>query len=444
MKRSLVWTICAVLAFVLLHVPSLAFSATYTGAPTNYRQLLSALAPGDQLLLEPGIYRDGLPIINVNGELGRPIAIVGPEQGPRSVFIGRWGANTIQIRNSSYVEIKNLELDGQRRDGDAVYADGQWVHDITLENLYIHGHDLDQSIVGISTKAPAWNWTIRGCVITGAGTGMYLGNSDGTAPFLAGTIEYNLIVNTVGYNVQIKHQKPRRLIQGMPPGPNVTRIRHNVFSKAQRAATGANARPNLLVGHWPLSGEGRSDRYEIYGNFFYDNPTEALFQGEGNFALYSNLFVNNFGSAIAIQPHNDRPRNVVVFNNTVVARDRGIRISGGAVGYIEKVIANAVFAGEPINATTQEQNITGTQAAAAEYLAQPTGPTGILDLYPRSGKLRGLPYDTSFMRLFSHGDLDFNGLRHAGVVRGAYAGEGSNPGWFPKLERKPQVQILLP
>ena len=72
-------------------------------------------------------------------------------------------------------------------------------------------------------------------------------------------------------------------------------IRRNVFSKSSNSSTGSLARPNLLVGHSPLSGTGVDDRYEIYGNFFFQNPTEALFQGEGNVALYDNLFVNASG-----------------------------------------------------------------------------------------------------------------------------------------------------
>ncbi len=57
-------------------------------------------------------------------------------------------------------------------------------------------------------------------------------------------------------------------------------------------------RPNVLVGHFPLEGPGVDDDYAIYGNFFYQNRDEALFQGEGNVALYGNLFVNEYGDAI--------------------------------------------------------------------------------------------------------------------------------------------------
>jgi hypothetical protein len=112
----------------------------------------------------------------------------------------------------------------------------------------------------------------------GAPAPEYLGNSDGNAPFVRGLIAHNLIVDTIGYNLQIKHQNARLEIAGMPIEPSVTIIRHNVFSKENGAATGPFARPNVLVGHWPVRGDGSKDTYEIYGNFFYQNPTEALFQ----------------------------------------------------------------------------------------------------------------------------------------------------------------------
>ena len=55
-------------------------------------------------------------------------------------------------------------------------------------------------------------------------------------------------------------------------------------------------------------------------------PTEGLFQGEGNIAFYHNLLVNEHGDAIRIQPHNDIPRRVVVAFNTVVASGAGVSV----------------------------------------------------------------------------------------------------------------------
>lgn len=230
----------------------------FTGNPNNYLTLLRGLASGDTLLLEPGTYDDpndvpGLPFFNMHGEPEKPIVISGANPQDPPVLLGRSTHNTVRFDNASYIEIRNIVIDGQDLGGDGVKAQGM-AHHITLENLLIKGVGSDQQIVGINTKASTWNWIIRACVILEAGTGMYFGNSDGTAPFVKGLIEHNLIVNTIGYNLQVKHQIDRPDIPGMPREGR-TIIRHNVLSKAENGSTGSSARPNLLVGHWPLSGE---------------------------------------------------------------------------------------------------------------------------------------------------------------------------------------------
>lgn len=236
-------------------------------------------------------------------------------------------------------------------------------------------------MVGISTKHPAWNWVIRRNTIVGAGTGLYLGNSDGTAEFVGGLIEHNLILDSIGYDAQIKHQSSRATALGISASAE-TIIRHNVFSKAQGYSTGADARPTLLVGHWPLTGAGSTDRYLIYGNLFYQNPSEALFQGEGNIALYANLFLNRDGPAIHIQPHNDRPRTVEVFWNTVVATTTGVQVTGGEAGYVQRVRLNAVFSGQPLSGGVQSDNVWDLFTAAGGYLVDPGGTANLTVVGP--------------------------------------------------------------
>lgn len=414
------------------------YSEVIQGNPTNYRELLSKLSAGDTLLLETGIYRNGLPIHSLSGNPGHLIVIKGQRENKKiSVFLGRSGHNTISIVNSCHIKIENLVINGMGLEVDAIKAENysKWAHHIVLEDLLILGHDANQQIVGISTKCPAWNWEIRRVIIKNAGTGIYLGNSDGSAPFVNGIIEFNLIINTLGYNLQIKHQIDRPQIPGMPAN-GTTIIRHNVFSKGQKGAKGDKARPNVLVGHWPLSGSGANDVYQIYGNFFYENPDEALFQGEGNIALYNNLFLNNYGAAINIQPHNDVPKMVIIFNNTVVAKDVGIKILGELNNYEQKVAGNVVFALKPIYAANQEDNIQDSYSAASSYLNNPIGILGELDLYPRPERLKTTPVNTSSFEKFIDWDRDFNREMHGAIFRGAYGGEGQNPGWQLQLRIK--------
>lgn len=411
-------------------------------SPTDYLSKVRALQPGDRLVLQPGTYDDpddvpGLPLFNLNGTADRPIVITGPDSGPRPVLLGRSTHNTVRLGNSSHVVVRNLEIDGRDLGGAGVAAQGI-AHHITIENLLIRGVGGDQQIVGISTVgSPTWKWRICGNTIIGAGTGMYLGNSDGSNPFVSGLIERNLVRDTIGYNVQIKHQTARPAVEGMPTDPQRTVIRHNVFSKSANSSTGGMARPNLLVGHFPTSGPGSGDLYEIYGNFFHDNPTEALFQGEGNIAFYSNILVNDAGAAVNIQPHYDVPRSILVFGNTILSSGSGIRISGGASGYPQLVFGNAVFAATPLSGGEQRDNVTGTRAAASRFLVAPDAPPSSFDAYPLPGALRGAPIDTAETAGLTDRDLDFAGGVRDWALRGAYGSDGGSAGWLPQLQIKP-------
>jgi hypothetical protein len=419
--------------------------------------LLSSLKPGDTLELASGNYgadvngndtgsAAGLPIANLNGTASQPITIKGPDGGPKPVI---WASvspafNVIQFANASYVVLKGIEINGRDNGSFGVAARGA-VHHITLENLYIHNVGGDQQNVGISTTgAYAWNWTIRRNLIDGAGTGMYLGSSTGGSPFVAGVIEHNVIKNSIGYNMQVKHQTAwSGQPAAMPTGPTTTIIRHNVFSKLSNFVSPDGARPNVLVGTPPATGAGSQNGFELYGNFFWQNPTEALFQGEGNIAIHDNLMVNTtgVGTGIVVMPQNGTVRTVRIFNNTIVASDTGIQVSGGQTGTTQQVSGNAVFASRPLAvsgaAATQSNNVTDTVSNAGHYVVNPEGQIGQLDLFPRTGQLQGAALNTTELSGFSDFDRDFNGTARSWTRRGAYSGEGVNPGWKPVIDFKP-------
>ena len=90
-------------------------------------------------------------------------------------------------------------------------------------------------------------------------------------PSSGGLIENNLIENTIGYNMEIKHQYSRPTVAGMPTGPSTTIIRNNVFIKNDQLSPDGD-RPNLMLGGFPTSGAGSSDLYQVYGNFFSLQP----------------------------------------------------------------------------------------------------------------------------------------------------------------------------
>jgi hypothetical protein len=279
---------------------------------------------------------------------------------------------------------------------------------------------------------------VRNNTITSTYTGMYFGDSDGTQETANFLVENNLVYATLGYNVQFKHQLARNTSIGMPSS-GTTIIRNNVFSKETGGLSGDAARPNLLVGHWPPSGAGSSDIYQIYGNVLYENPHEGLFQGEGNFSFHDNLLVNRSNDAASSQPHKGAPKRIDFYNNTVVAAGDGIYITGADdLNYQQRVFGNAVFAAVPLTGGQQSNNITGSYSAASTYLNNPMAALGAgLDLYPKTGQLQGSAIDYSGVAGLRDYDRDFNDRSRIATYRGAYSGDGVNPGWTPALAIKP-------
>lgn len=412
---------------------------TIQANPSNYRSFIAGLKPGDRLLLAAGTYTAGMRLYNLNGQPNRCIVVEGPASGAPATFVGSGAWNTISLKNASYLAIRNLTLDGMSRPGDGIKAevDSAYTHHVNLERLKITRHNNSVQTVGISTKSPAWNWVIRHVTIDNTGTGLYLGRSNGTTDFANSLIENNLVHRTLGYNMEIKHQKVRSTAAGSP-GSGSTVIRRNVFDKEQGSLAGTQGRPNVLVGHWPLSGAGSNDVYQIYGNVFFGNPYESLFQAEGNVALYDNLFVNHRGPAVRIQPHNDKPRRIEIFHNTVVAnKEGGIQVLGGNPAYVQRVLGNAVFAVAPLKGGLQVGNVVDAYANAGRHLNDPYAPLGTADLYPLNGALQGASLATAPLAAFLDWDRDFNGLARIAAFRGAYAGDGVNAGWQPILGVQP-------
>ena len=358
--------------------------AAHAAAPGEYLGVLRNLLAGETLHLAPGQYTRGLPLHGLIGTAEEPIVIEGPESPERAVFLARPGAHTVSLLDSAHVVVRNLVLDGRGVPVDAVRAEGhaRWAHHVTLERLTIVNHGATQQNSGISTKCPAWGWVVRGNTIVGAGTGMYFGDSDGSDPFFDSLIEGNRIVDPIGYGIQIKHQYGRPDF-APSAGSGATIIRRNRIVKSRVAPVAEMARPSLLVGHFPLTGPGAHDRYLIHGNLLFDNPSEALFQGEGNIALYNNLIFNPRGEGVRIQPHNHKPREVAVFSNTIVASALGIEFSGGEPGYVRLFEHNLVFGNPPIRSEVDGENFTGDYDRARAAFVRLDADPAKLDLTPR-------------------------------------------------------------
>ncbi len=428
----------------ILFCPVSSDASTYKVNPENYRTFLSQLKAGDEVLFESGLYQDGLPIHGLNGNQQHSIRLIAADRTNPPVFVANEERNTISIVDSSYVTIMNFELDGQKIDVDAVKAEGhsKWAHHITLDGLYIHDHDTSQQNVGISTKCPAWNWVIRNTTIKNTGTGMYLGDSDGSAPFVNGLIEKNIVLDTRGYNLQIKHQLNYKPDISYPKQGSTT-IRGNIFSKAKNASLGEDARPNLLVGHWPESGKGSDNYYYIYGNYFYQNQDDFLFQGEGNIAIYNNVLVNTFkgGSGINIRPHNGEVKNIHIFYNTIVAKEDGVNTSGSSRLSKIDITSNLVYANNPITGGHAFLNEIGQMINVSEYLEFSDNQNNLCLLYPKNENLfQGKSLDPLYYKRFPFALNDFNGHKRNGKVYGAFSKVCKQGDWRINLNYSPQIK----
>lgn len=416
--------------------------------PSTYQGLVATLSPGDTLKLAAGDYSEGLNLFDLSGDAQNPIVISGPASGAPAVFLGKSGKNTIDIRDASYLVIENLTLDGQDIAGiDAIKAGGpasSFAHHITIQNCTITGHDgggTSQQTVGISTKIVAWDWIVRGNVIDGAGTGAYFGNSDGTRAFIGGLIEGNLFRDTLGYNMQIKHQLDRGQadVPSVPTDPRVTVIRHNVFLKSNNPSPDG-ARPNVLVDGPPDSGPGSQDQVEIYGNLFVHNDDDALFQGNGRLHIHDNVFVDSLNPAVRLTNHSGKSViDAFVYDNTIYDTATGIAFSSAPSGQ-SLVAGNAIFSPTPLSGTmpNQADNVTDSVANAGNYVVMPSKLLGTMDFYPKSGSaLSGSTVDLSAVSGDQDYDRDFNGTQKTFAYRGAYEGEGTNPGWPLSDAKKP-------
>jgi hypothetical protein len=437
-------------AFWIVVWPSLswpALAADIKAKPSNYRNLLPKLKPGDTLKLAPGKYPP-LAISNLNGEPDAWITIAGPTSGQPALIAGEAGSNTIEVVNSSFLAIQNLRIDSRGISGAfGISAKGgrrNLTHDIRIEGNTLVGQNADQQTDGISTKTPTWGWIIRNNQIIGAGTGIYLGNSDGTQPFVHGLIENNLIKNTIGYNMEIKDQISIPPVPGMPTEPASTIIRNNVFVKDDSPSPDGD-RPNLLVGAFPNLGVGSLNLYEIYGNLFVHNPREALFQGSGRISLHDNIFVDGPHDypAVVLTRQNFPLKLAYVYNNTVYTTQRGIYFGSQALDS-DLVIGNLVFGSSPISGsiTRQADNLTASVTGATDYVSSPSFQLGSMDFYPRPRKCQGPAIDLSPFQTHTAFNLDFNGIsksqsQGAIVFRGAYAGAGANRGWRLQAAIKP-------
>jgi hypothetical protein len=232
----------------------------------------------------------------------------------------------------------------------------------------------------------------------------------------------------------------------MPTGLSTTIIRNNTFIKGDQPSPDGD-RPNVLVGGFPSSGAGSSDLYQIYGNFFDHNPREALLQASGRVSIHDNLFIDGQYTAIDLADQDLPLKLANVYNNTIYTSQQGVFIYNQDQTAITKLVGNLIFAATPISGmpiTQQSDNLTDSLANAGNYVNSPSFVLGLMNFYPLPGRVEGAAIDLSPFTSDVDYNLDFNGIPKdyfSGqvVFRGAYAGEGPNPGWKVQAGIKPQL-----
>ena len=415
---------------------------SYEATPATLSAVLPMLGPGDTVHLAAGTYAH-FTVSGTNGSGSAWITITGPENGAPAIVEADPGpcCNTIEIVSSSYIAIRHLRVDNKGvRGAFAISAKSGVIHHIRIEDNELVFTNADQNDCGISTKIQTWGWEIRGNRIEGAGTGLYLGNSDGNMPFVQGLIERNLVLDPVGYDMEIKHQNPWPTGTGLPTGPTTTVIRHNVFIKGDGPSPSGD-RPNVLFDGFPDTGPGSSNHYDVYGNVFFHNPREALLQASGDFSIHDNLFVESSSPAIVVTAHAGKAVvRAYVYNNTILTGGTGLAFSSAAT-IDDLVTGNLIFAATPFNGTiaNSKDNLTAPVSSAGQYVRSPVMALPGVDLFPLPGAVRGSPLNLSKVQSQLDALNDYNASGKGDLVfRGAYASDDANCGWTPTVGIKPQ------
>lgn len=302
----------------------------------------SNLNPGDEVILQAGVYSDRRRLaIQHIGAPGKPI-IVRAAEGKEVVF-RRPDArqNTFNLEGCQHLQLIGLEITGGATAIRIEQRDGRQPSDVLLDALHIH----HIGGVAITCNQPGSEYrrmVFRGLHIhhtAGHGEGFYLGGNNATAIFAESVVENNYIHhlngNTVsqGDGIEIKQ------------GSFGNRITGNIIHDTNY--------PGITV--YGTRGKARN---VIEGNLIWNTGDHGI-QAAADSIIRKNFVANSKGCGIYSREHQSaRPSNLRIENNRVIVDGNpAIRIIGSADNSNERRVE------------TQPIELIGNQLSAGRGLA---------------------------------------------------------------------------
>jgi hypothetical protein len=390
------------------------------GPGDDLRASVNALAAGDELVLQGGIYDISARFsIGISGTESEPI-VIRAKQGEVPV-ITRPDANqnTINIESAQHVTLRGIEVRGgshgiRLNDSDYISIEECHIHD--TGDVALSANVTDSSYQGLRFLRNHIHHT------NGTGEGMYLGCNYAGCVMFDSLIEGNYIHHTTGTEqgdgIEIKH------------GSYNNTVRDNVIHDTNYPCIivygTAGQSPNII------------ERNAIWacGNHGIQAAADAV--------IRNNIILSPNDNGIHSQIHQDAvPGNLTIVHNTVIGLNEAIRVNdiSAAVLIANNALysqnANAIRAGGNTSLLTAAGNlgVGGLQGVAAGF--DPGGDIGsdVVDADFTGSSLNVFPAADS--ALIAAGDPahvtrgDFNGTPRNGVADvGAYAyAVSGNPGW---------------
>jgi hypothetical protein len=391
----------------------------------NLIQAVSALLPGDELVLAGGTY--DIPqyfAITVNGTAAAPIVIRAKDGEVPVITRPDGNQNTVNIVNSTYLVLRGLEVKGG--------SHGVRINNssfVTIEGCHIH----DTGDVALSANIPGAKYEglrlLRNHIhdTNGTGEGMYLGCNSNGCQMYNSLIEGNYIHHTnaptvdQGDGIEIKEGSYNNIVRD-----NV--IHDTKYPCLITYSTVGNGGPNILE-----------------RNLLWACGDHAI-QSAADARIRNNIILGAAVDGIRNQPHQSgAPSNLEIVHNTILAPQNNAIRSDGIVGSV-LIANNAVYAqggsairvGGNLGALVVAGNVGqgGIQGVATGYkdgsglgmdfVAASFNNNVPNDVFPSAGSVLVDAGDAAHVA-----SDDFNGTARQGAADvGAYkANPGGNPGW---------------